>query len=54
MSLLFNRDDCKVLCPLPKIAGIKYGYSDKNLRILVDENSNMKQSKYKLISTYAT
>lgn len=32
----------KFYAPLPKILDIKYGYSDKNLRILVDEKSNMK------------
>lgn len=32
----------KFYAPFPKILDIKYGYSDKNLRILVDEKSNMK------------
>ena len=32
----------KFYAPFPKILNIKYGYSDKNLRILVDEKSDMK------------
>jgi len=33
---------------------IKYGSSDKNLRMIVDEKSNIKQSKEKSIPVYTT